>query len=283
MQLAPRYGTDPVITLDGDPGAVLEPTVRQRRRLASAVSAFTDEQWAAPSRCAGWSNRDVIVHVDSVNLFWTASLQAGLRGTPTQYLATFDPAASPAQMVAASAITSAEACDCFLTSTDAFLDALAALDDDGWRTLAETPPGHLTISALAHHALWDSWVHERDILLPLGRTPLVEPDEVTASLRYVAALGPALALNSGTLGSGTLTVDVVDPTLAVTVRIGDHVAVTDGKGPVGADRQDALCLTGDAVELLEMLSIRRPFPTAIPAEHAWMLRGLSAAFDDPLA
>ncbi|MFM2077076.1 MAG: hypothetical protein RJA49_966 [Actinomycetota bacterium] len=280
MQLAPRYGTDPVITLDGDPSAVLAPTVRQRRRLAAAVSALTDEQWSAPSRCDGWSSRDVIVHVDSVNVFWTASLQAGLRGTPTQYLATFDPAASPAQMVAASPISGAEACARFLASTAAFVEALEALDDDGWRTLAETPPGHLTISALAHHALWDSWVHERDILLPLGSTSDVEPDEVAASLRYVAALGPALALNSGTVGRGTLTVDVADPTLAITVRIGDRVTVADGTDTAAGD--DPLCLTGDAVDLLEMLSIRRPFAAAIPEQHAWMLRGLSAAFDDPL-
>ena len=33
-----------------------------------------------------------------------------------------------------------------------------------------------------------SWVHERDVLLPLGRPIVVEDDEVRGSLRYVAAL-----------------------------------------------------------------------------------------------
>ena len=28
---------------------------------------------------------------------------------------------------------------------------------------------------LASHALWDGWVHERDIALPLGLTPPEEP------------------------------------------------------------------------------------------------------------
>ena len=35
----------------------------------------------------------------------------------------------------------------------------------------------MSVRLLAHHALWDAWVHERDIALPLGRTPDVEPDD----------------------------------------------------------------------------------------------------------
>lgn len=65
MQLTPRYGTNPIITLDGKPSDILAPVTRQRRRFADALAAFTDDEWAHPSRCAGWSNRDVIIHVDS--------------------------------------------------------------------------------------------------------------------------------------------------------------------------------------------------------------------------
>lgn len=99
MQLNPRYGDDPVITFDGSPAAIAEPTIRQRRRLAAALATLDDEQWAHPSRCDGWSSRDVIVHLDSTNAFWAYSIVAGLRGEPTQLLATFDPVASPAELV----------------------------------------------------------------------------------------------------------------------------------------------------------------------------------------
>ena len=74
MQLAPRYGTDPIITLDGTPGEVLAPVVGQRRRLVEVLGGFDEEHWAGPSRCAGWSNRDVIVHLDSTNAFWSYSI-----------------------------------------------------------------------------------------------------------------------------------------------------------------------------------------------------------------
>jgi uncharacterized protein (TIGR03083 family) len=270
MQLTPRYGADPLITLDGAPADILEPTVRQRRRLAATLASFTDEQWAHPSRCDGWSSRDVIVHLDSTNRFWTFSIASGLKGEPTQFLATFDPVASPAELVAGSVdVSTGDALDRFLASTDALLDLLASLDDADWSVLAEAPPGHVSISAVAHHALWDSWVHERDILLPLG----IAVDEVAACLRYGSALSPAFAINNGSGERGVLAIEVTEPDLAVAVEIGDRVVVRSG--PTDAD----LRLTGDAVEVLEALSIRRPLDQPIPAESSWMLSGLAEVFD----
>jgi uncharacterized protein (TIGR03083 family) len=273
VQQSPRYGADPVIVLDGPPAAVLEPVSRQRRRLAAAVSSFTDEEWARPSRCAGWSNRDVISHLDTTNGFWVFSIASGLRGEPSQLLVGFDPAATPAQLVAASdGLPTSQVLDQFLASTDQLLDLLASLDDAGWSTLAETPAGHVSVSAVAHHALWDSWVHERDILLPLGGTPDEEADEIAASIRYVAALSPAMALNSGSAERGALAIDVTDPDLELVVDVGDHVLVRAGEA------EAEVTLTGDAVALLEALSIRTPFDQVVPPSASWLVSGLAEAF-----
>lgn len=277
MQLTPRYGAQPVITLDGPPAAIAGPLIRQRRRLATALASFTDEQWSHPSRCAGWSNRDVIVHLDSTNTFWSMSIAAGVHGEPTRFLATFDPVASPAQLVAGSGdVSTGEVLARFVASTDALVGLCSSLDHAGWSAAAEAPPGHVSVSAVAHHALWDSWVHERDVLVPLGLAPEPEADEVAACLRYVAALGPALALNRGAAGSGVLAIDATGPDVVVVVNIGDQVVVR--AGAAGAPTAE-LRLAGDAVELLEALSVRRPLTQLIPAESAWMLRGLSDTFD----
>ena len=277
MQLTPRYGAQPVITLDGSPAAIAGPLIRQRRRLATALASFTDEQWSHPSRCAGWSNRDVIVHLDSTNTFWSMSIAAGVHGEPTRFLATFDPVASPAQLVAGSGdVSTGEVLARFVASTDALVGLCSSLDHAGWSAAAEAPPGHVSVSAVAHHALWDSWVHERDVLVPLGLAPEPEADEVAACLRYVAALGPALALNRGAAGSGVLAIDATGPDVVVVVDIGDQVVVR--AGAAGAPTAE-LRLAGDAVELLEALSVRRPLTQLIPAESAWMLRGLSDTFD----
>ncbi len=274
MKLTPRYGINPIIRLDGEPSAILAPATRQRRRLAAALASFGDEQWAHPSRCAGWSNRDVIVHLDSTNSFWAFSIAAGQRGEPTTFLATFDPVASPAELVAAAKDLSAhEVLDRFEKSTAALEATLGALADDDWLALAEAPPGHISISALAHHALWDSWIHERDVLLPLGIAPDEKPDEIAACLRYVAALAPALSLTIGTSNNGTLGVAATNPDTAFVVEISDHVHVGTGSAP--AD----LRLTGDAVELVEALSIRRPLAQSIPTDFSWMVSGLARIFD----
>ncbi len=275
IQLKPRYDTDPLIRLDGPPPSILEPAVRQRQRLVAALAGFTDEQWAHASRCDGWSNRDVIVHLDSTNSFWAFSIASGLKGEPTRFLATFDPVASPADLVAGSQdIPPAEVLDRFTASTAALTDLLAGLAEDDWSTVAEAPPGHLAISAVTHHALWDSWVHERDILLPLGLTPDEEPDEIIACLRYGAALAPAFAVTNGDADAGVLTVAVTDPEARFVVAVDGHIEVRTDQ----ADQAD-VALTGNAVEVLETLSIRRPFDQTVDREVAWMVDGLAAQFD----
>lgn len=274
MQLTPRYGNDPIITLDGSPSDILAPVTRQRRRFAASLENLTGEQWDHPSRCAGWSNRDVVIHVDSTNSFWAFSISAGLKGEPTRFLATFDPVTSPAQLVAGSQkLTSREVLDRFTASTAALEATLKSLTADQWSTLAEAPPGHVSISAVAHHALWDSWVHERDVLLPLGIEQTREDDEIIASLRYAAALAPGFAISRGSHENGTLAIETTAPDTGFLVDVRDHVHVRVGTGD--AD----LRLDGDAIDLVEALSIRAPLVQEIPARYKWMVNGLAEIFD----
>lgn len=249
--------------------------MRQRLRLLDVLGGLGDEEWAAPSRCEGWSARDVIVHLDTTNTFWAFSAVQGLAGEPTRILATFDPVASPAQMVSdAAAKPAGEVLEAFAASTVALTDLLSGLDGAAWDAVAESPPGHVSISTMAHHALWDSWVHERDVLLPLGLEPTVEDDEVTACLRYAAALGPALGRTNGAADRGVLAVATTAPHVEAVVTIDGGVRVETGREP-DAD----LTLGGDAVDLLEALSIRRPLDQAVPPESAWMVDGLATVFD----
>ena len=51
------------------------------------------------------------------------------------------------------------------------------------------------------------------------------------------------------------------------------------RGPDVARRGADLVLSGDAVEVLEALSIRRPLDQAIAPDVAWMVDGLATQFD----
>jgi uncharacterized protein (TIGR03083 family) len=274
MQLTPRYEGPALVVADPLPADPATPLLRQRARLADLLATFDDEQWAAPSRCEGWTVQDVIAHLASTNQFWAFSIDQGLAGAPTTFLATFDPVATPMQLVEASrAAAPAETLASFVDSNGALGDAVRHVDGR-WSTVAEAPPGHLAIALVAQHALWDSWVHERDILLPLGLDQEIEADEVIASLAYAAALSPAFAASLGSTRSGALVVRATDPDVEVVVRAGSQVRVGPPPAPDGA-----VVVEGDAVALLEAFSIRAPFPTPFPPEHAWLLDGLATVFD----
>lgn len=276
MQLTPWYRPDPIIELDGDPAAIGEPTIRQRRRLAEVLAGFDDDQWAHPSRCEGWSNRDVITHLQSTNQFWGFSIAFGLKGEPTQFLATFDPVATPAQLVAdAPPVSNAELLDQFRASTEALAAQFDGLDEAGWRTTAEAPCGHVAISTLAHHALWDSLIHERDVLLPLGQAPTEEDDETLASLRYVAALSPAFAVSRDEAPGGVLAVAPTDLDGEFRAEVGDRVKIRTGAAYGNPD----LALTGPAVDLLEALSLRIPLDQPVSESASWFVDGLKITFD----
>lgn len=276
MQLTPVYGSDPVLVLDVDHRAALEATLRQRRRFADELAALDDAAWTSASRCEGWTVRDVVVHLDTTNAFWRYSISAGLAGSPTQLLAEFDPVASPAAMVAASPAGPAEVLASFQASTAALCDLLEGLDDQALRATAEAPPGHLAVGAVVHHALWDSLVHEHDVLGPLGLEVPRLDDEVTGALAYAAGLGAGYDLTRGVHRQGTLAVVATDPDVVVVVEVGGHVGVRlAAMAPEGAD----VVLHGDAGDLLDVLSVRRPLAEAVPEDTAWLVTGLATAFD----
>jgi uncharacterized protein (TIGR03083 family) len=276
MSEDPRYDGPPLVELRLPPDDPSVPMRRQRDRLAAALRDLPDDAWAAPSRCDGWSVQDVVAHLAGVNQFWALSVAAGRQGEPTRYLTRFDPVDTPAQLVAAErGKPPSEILAAFEASNRALGAAFDGVSGRDWaEVVAEAPPGHVSLRCIALHALWDSWVHERDVLLPLGREVVVEPDEVVGSLRYVAALGPAFTVASGPRGrTGVFAVEVTDPDERFVVELGERVLVHDGPAPEGAP-----VVRGRAVDVLEALSVRAPLDADVPEDQAWMLGGLAAAF-----
>lgn len=275
VEIHPRYDGDPVIVVDGAIDDIRVPFLRQRRRLLAEMHELAEAEWAAPSRCEGWSSKDVISHLASTDRFWSVSLARGIAGDPTRFLVGFDPKATPAALAAAeSSVEVNEMLDGFAAGVEALCDAVEALTDDQWDLTAEAPPGHLAVRAVVHHALWDSWVHERDVLLPLGRRVIEEPDEIVASLRYASALSPSFAVGSDPTRRGTLVLDVTEPDRRLVADIGSSITVGTGGAP-----DDALVIEGRAVDVLETLSVRRPFDQELPADTRWMVAGLAEIFE----
>jgi uncharacterized protein (TIGR03083 family) len=276
MILTPRYEGPTILSVDGQPHDQFAPLARQRRRMQTMLAALTDDEWASASRCAEWTVRDVIAHLVGVNSFWHGSIVAGLAGAPTRILGGgFDPATTPPLLVnQMSSLTLGEMLQQFVSTNEAVIGALEGLSDDGWSTMAESPAGHVPIRLLAQHALWDCWVHERDIAIPLGVPTTDEPDELRSCLQYAAAVSPALGLGLGRACAGTFGVAATDPDVRFVVDVGESVAVRDEAPGDGVP-----CLRGRAVALIEALSLRAPMPASTPIEWTELLDGLATAFD----
>jgi uncharacterized protein (TIGR03083 family) len=277
VRLTPSYGRRAPLTIDGEAGDQAVPVTRQRRRLEAMLAGLDEPQWNSASRCGGWSVQDVVAHLAGVNAFWEASVRAGLAGSPTQVLAQFDPVAHPPQLIEPlRGLAPADVLEQFARSNAVLLDALASLRDGDWEVLAESPVGHVSMRLLAHHALWDCWVHERDIAIPLGLAAVVEPDEVTSCLRYAAALGPVLALSwpEDRRVEGAFGVTATAPGCAMTITIGSEVRVFRGAPPATAP-----CLRGDAAALVEALSVRAELPGDTPPEWHALVGSLATVFD----
>ncbi len=275
MRVHPRYDGPPTLQYTDSPGDLAVPLLRQRRRLRAALDGLDAAQWASQSRCEEWSVRDVVAHLVGADQFWVLSATAALAGEPTRYLDGFDPVVVPAQMVEETQDQMpAEVLAAYDAGIEAFAAVVGGLDAVQWSIPAEGPPGHVALHVMVRHALWDAWVHERDILLPLGMRQAEERDETQACLEYVAALGPAFLAASGSSRTGTLAVLGTDPTTRVIVHLGETVTVSTENVPPGA-----VVLEGPSVALVEALSLRGPFPCTVGDEDRWLVNGLATVFD----
>jgi uncharacterized protein (TIGR03083 family) len=276
VKLTPRYGQSSIIEIDGAPDDQLLPVTRQRRRLLALLGGLSDEQWRAPTRCDGWSPQDVVAHLASVDNFWTTSVAAGLAGEPTRILENFDPQAHPPLLIAPMRTQpAAEVFEQFATACEGFLALLEKLDDPDWEKVAESPAGHVPIRMLAFHALWDAWIHERDIAIPLSLPLVDELDEVESALKYAAAAGPALDVSGSRPTVASACVRGVNPNVSFTLTVDQTVTVRNGT------RDDTPLLAGPSPFLTDALSVRAPLPADAPAEWRELARGMATVFDAP--
>jgi uncharacterized protein (TIGR03083 family) len=250
--------------------------VRQQRRFAEVLATFGSDQWAFPTRCPRWSVRDMVVHLVGANELWRTSVTAGRAGSPTRLFEFFDPVTTPPLLVdAVEGWTPFDALAHYVAEAEAVAGAVSGLEGPAWSVTGESPLGHVALRLVLLHALWDSWIHERDVLLPLGLAPVLEPDEVIACLAYSAALGPALLASGGSVRRGTLAVEGFEPEVRIVVDVGSSVLLRlDTAAVAGAAR-----LAGRAVDLIEGLSFRTPLTADVATTDRWLLSGLDAAFD----
>ena len=252
----------------------------QRRRLVDLFSAFDDDAWTAPTRCAEWSVHEVVRHLCDVTVRWHALL----RGEPPETVGTaaLDPRTTPVVWLEGSAGESpVDTIGVFDRASADLLEDVAELATRNAIDRCLLPYGAVPWSALMLHLFWDAWVHERDILLPLDRTHASPTIESRAAATYALVMAAVPFLLLGTPfeetvvldgdGGGSFQIHVRDG--AVTVRMGE---ADDTPDP----------LRGALPIVVDSLIGRGPQPSQVlrgPAERAEALGKLRRFVLTPVA
>ncbi|MBV9666099.1 MAG: maleylpyruvate isomerase N-terminal domain-containing protein [Actinobacteria bacterium] len=245
MAQAPEIPQAEHMKVELDPAAALAAYTRHRRRFAEEVASLSDEELATPSRCAKWSVADVLRHGVDVDS-WMHSIWSG---GPLPFTS-FDPRTTPHESVVTGRAAPDDVVrDRYAASARVMAEEVAGSDASRWGLPSICPAGPVPWWMSALHVFYDSWVHERDALLPLGRTVPVEAEETAPVWAWAVSLvGHAnkAPLDAEVGGVHVMLRDGVVSTRATGAAEGDIAAMIDavsGRGSV----EDALAGCDPAV------------------------------------
>ena len=163
--------------------------------LDSLFDGLTDEQWATPSLCPGWTVRDVLIHLAAIENM----LSGEAPGSMTESLP-FDKIVTWTNDVAD--LDNAALLERYRAMIDTRRGELAQLTDADFELPSATPVGPGTYGRFMAIRVFDFWVHEHDIRTPLGfqgheSGPAAEMaiDEIHRSLPYI--VGKKIGLPDG--------------------------------------------------------------------------------------
>ena len=270
------------ISVTIDPALVpnLAPWQAHRARFEATLRSFSADDWLRPTRCDAWNVREVIGHLIVVDGFWAMTFANGRDGLePTTFLRGFNPSSSTDDLVATTlALSTDELLDQFSSSSAALTAVLDPLTDEQWQNPMESPLGHLPMLCSAGHMFWDSWLHERDILGPMGAALPVSADELLAvtwfSFCFTGLQGGTLddpnPVGDGPAAPIDATIRFDDlPDVALRVRIDSAIEIS--LAARGADATPA----GSAAEFVDACAGRaalNPVLGRFPADLAAQLR-----------
>ena len=258
---------------DFDPGHLLDVFGQQRRRFVAVLQGFGPDDWAAPTRCTHWSALDVVRHLcDNNNT--AAAIQPNDR--TLDITAGYDPRITPRRWLAASTGESPDATfSRFVATTEERFALDRARLAQGRRFDVRMPYGPMDWTVRVRHGFWDSWLHERDVLLARGIEHPTDGDATAYATAYGVFTAAAVASMFG-------------------AQVRDRLTIGgDGGGVFELDSSDGVTLTitrittagPPAAEVADALAGRAPVAAVLgglPASSRAALSGMADFFNTPV-
>jgi len=201
--------------------------------LDDLLDRLTAEQWATQSLCPDWSVRGVVEHLGAVEHMLLGEAPGSM------------PDALPFAKVgewlqSVASLSDQEVLARYREVITARRDELAAMSDDDFALPCMTPVGPGTYGRFMDVRVFDFWVHEQDIRLPLGLPGHEEgPAAEVAIAEIEMSLGYIIGRKVGLPDGKSITIDLTGP-----VDRMFHVAVDGRAGRVdGLDSADVTLRT----------------------------------------
>jgi uncharacterized protein (TIGR03083 family) len=254
------------VTLDVTPAEVTAALSRLWQRISQGVDALAAEEWEQPTRCSEWRVVDVVNHLADAGAWVTTCMDALRDGRSTAIFANFDPISVPKRLTDAADRTPAAARRRLATAFEGMQARVAGLDEAAMRDIhVETPLGLQPPAVALSHLAWDTWLHERDLFLPLGRKVPELADDVRLAALYALRMEAYIeTLTHREVHAGLVLRGALDETLALDVTAAEVriEVLRDGEGNGTAPAARTL-LHGDAATVVDALSGRGDVAAAL--------------------
>jgi uncharacterized protein (TIGR03083 family) len=277
--------------LNTGPAVIREALRVQRSRFIATLRSFGPSEWAAASRCTLWSVHDIARHVADVAELNIGRLTRGSLDRFTRH-GPFQHQATPLKWLEDTARQQPqETLEILTRRFDEEYGCFARRIEESDQTFLPGimgRPNHWSVRSL--HVYWDAWMHERDIVIPLGIEVRSSADELRLMAAYTLQLAAQPAVIDGEHLRASVALhggpDVAyhidgDPDdISVTAAASLAPEVVEGELGIvldslaGRDPQPAAVLTGPA-DIVEKLARPRtsvvgeaPTPVSAPPRPA---------------
>ncbi len=212
------------------------------------LGALPDDEWGGPTRCESWDTNNLVRHLASACQFLGYTLHEAHQGKATTLLEGMDTRSTVEAAGAMLGDLTPAQLRALLADMDAAVDAeMDALGPDGLLAMAEAPPGHVPAYLAISHFLFDSWVHEYDLMLPRGERPQVEDRESLVVAAYLTGL--AVVLTDATV---SLDIRLSQPDLRLGIWVEAGATVVSCRSVP----DDALVVEGSVVDVVDRITGR---------------------------
>lgn len=194
--------------------------------MAEIGRSLDEPAWKTPTECPGWTVQDNLVHITALERFILGDpLPAEDVADDLPHVKNDIGRSNERWIESRRAWSGADALAEFVTTTDARIAQLRALDDDGFAADSWTPLGPGTVAGLLGFRVFDSWVHEQDMRRALRRPGDLDSEAARFSTGMMLDVLPyVVGKKVGAPDGSTVVLSLTGPIVTTAA-----VAVTDGR------------------------------------------------------